>query len=132
MLYHTVKNKNNKNKCFYPSLQTASQFIVLTSSLKQVKQKKSNSQAPLHLSALDLFYANLWVQHHLPLLHLAWTPPPPRPQHTHTQHPFWLLLLCPLIMMMALYSHHQNNNVKEVGTPLCEASFVFRNLLFHE
>ena len=30
---------------------------------KQLKQKKSNSQAELHLPALDLFWANLWVQH---------------------------------------------------------------------
>ena len=39
---------------------------------KQLKQKKSNSQAQLHLPALDLFWANLWVQHHLPPLDLAW------------------------------------------------------------
>ena len=30
---------------------------------KQLKQKKSNSQAELHLPALDLFWANSWVQH---------------------------------------------------------------------
>ena len=92
-----------KKTCFYPSLQTASQFIVLTSSLKQVKQKKSKSQAQLHLPVLDLFCANLWVQHHLPLLHLAWTPPPLPPTPPS---PFLLLLLllCPLIMTMALYS----------------------------
>ena len=37
---------------------------------KQLKQK-SNSQAQLYL--LDLFWANLWVQHHLPPHDLAWT-----------------------------------------------------------
>ena len=40
---------------------------------KQLKRKKSNSQAQLHLPALDLLWANLWVQHHLPPLDLAWT-----------------------------------------------------------
>ena len=40
---------------------------------KQLKQKKSSSQAQLHLPALDLFCANLRVQHHLPPLDLAWT-----------------------------------------------------------
>ena len=36
-------------------------------------QKKSNSQAQLHLPALDLFRANLRFQHYLPPLDLAWT-----------------------------------------------------------
>ena len=36
-------------------------------------EKKSNSQAQLHLPALDLFWALLWVQHHLPPLDLTWT-----------------------------------------------------------
>ena len=40
---------------------------------KQLKQKKSNSQAQLHLPALDLFWPNCWVQHHLPPLDLACT-----------------------------------------------------------
>ena len=56
---------------------------------KQLKPKKSSSQAQLHLPAhdlfwanlrvqlhlpaLDLFCANLWVQHHLLPLALAWT-----------------------------------------------------------
>ena len=40
---------------------------------KQMKRKKSNSQAQLHLPALDLFWANLRVQHHLPPLDLSWT-----------------------------------------------------------
>ena len=40
---------------------------------KQLKQKKSNTQAQLHLPALDLFWASLWVQHHLSPLDFAWT-----------------------------------------------------------
>ena len=40
---------------------------------KQLKQKKSNSQAQLSLPALDLFWADLWVQLHLPPLGLART-----------------------------------------------------------
>ena len=41
---------------------------------KQLKQKKSNSQAQLHLPALDLFWANFFVSPaHLPPLDLAWT-----------------------------------------------------------
>ena len=36
-------------------------------------QKKSSSQAELHLPTLDLFWANLRVQHHLPALDLVWT-----------------------------------------------------------
>ena len=40
---------------------------------KQLKQKKSNSLAQLHLPTLDLFWANLRVQHHLPPLDLACT-----------------------------------------------------------
>ena len=39
----------------------------------ELKRKKTNSQTQHHLSALDLFWANLWVQHHLPPLDLAWT-----------------------------------------------------------
>ena len=41
---------------------------------KQLTQKKSNSQAQrLHLPNLDLFWAEMRVQHHLPPLDLAWT-----------------------------------------------------------
>ena len=40
---------------------------------KQLKRKKANSQAQLHIPALDLIWANLWVLHHLPALDLAWT-----------------------------------------------------------
>ena len=35
---------------------------------KQLKQKKSNSQARLHLPALDLFWANLFVRVQLTFL----------------------------------------------------------------
>ena len=38
---------------------------------KQLRQKKSNFQAQLHLHTLDLFWANLRVQHHLPPLDIA-------------------------------------------------------------
>ena len=33
---------------------------------KQLMQKKSNFHAQLHLPILDIFWANLKVQHHLP------------------------------------------------------------------
>ena len=39
---------------------------------KQLRQKKSNFQAQLHL-LLSSVWANLRVQHHLPPLDLAWT-----------------------------------------------------------
>ena len=38
------------------------------------KRKKSNFRSPAPLSAHDLFWANLRVQHHLPPLDLAWSP----------------------------------------------------------
>ena len=40
---------------------------------EQLKQKKSNFMNPAPLPVLDLSWALLRVQHHLPPLHLAWT-----------------------------------------------------------
>ena len=64
LLYHAVavptaaRNSHKDNVCS-------------SASGKQLKQKKSNSQAQLHLPALHLFWANLWVQQHLPPLDFA-------------------------------------------------------------
>ena len=79
--YSSVRSALCSNYC---TTQLLSQLLCRTESQrqglycssavgKQLKQKKSTSLAQLHLPALDLFWANLWVQHHLPPLDLAWT-----------------------------------------------------------
>ena len=57
-----------------PSYRLVTQPLMRSSAVeKQLKQKKSNFQSPAPPPALELFWANLRVQHHLPPLDLAWT-----------------------------------------------------------
>ena len=80
MLRQCLSGTAQRPPCHAVAVPTAMQNRVATldnvrSSAvgKQLKQKKSNSQAQLHLPALDLFWANSRVRHHLPPLDLAWT-----------------------------------------------------------
>ena len=65
----TTAPRNYCPNCYAEQSHNVRSFAVE----KRLKQKKSKPLAQQHLLALYLFWANLWVQHHLPPLDLAWT-----------------------------------------------------------
>jgi len=70
---HCAATSVLRNCCFNCCAEQSHKDNVRSSAFEeQQMQNKSSFQAQLHLPTLDLFWANLGVQHHLPPLDLLW------------------------------------------------------------